>query len=125
LQANAGPVVSLASRLSIAGVLTLALWLILWETLLAPVSPHSFWLAFKALPLLLLWRGVARGARMARQWTLLLLPWYAAEGLVRALTESGRHAAVAAIAASLAVASFVALLMWFRAERARPISRER
>jgi len=36
---------------------------------------------------------------------------------VRAVTESGRHAWVAALAAALALLAFVALLMWFRSER--------
>jgi hypothetical protein len=38
--------------------------------------------------------GVAR----ARQCASLLLPLYAGEGIVRALTEQGRHAQVAAMA---------------------------
>ena len=45
--------------------------------------------------------GVARGAVRPRQWLVLLLPWYLAEALVRALTESGRHAIVAAMAAAM------------------------
>ena len=50
-------------------------------------------------------------------WLVLLLPWYLAEALVRALTESGRHAIVAAAAAVLAAAAFGAAMAWFRAEK--------
>jgi uncharacterized membrane protein len=62
---------------------------------------------------------VMRGARRARQWLALLLPFYAAEGLVRAATEHGRHALVAGLAAVLALVTFVALLAWFRTERTK------
>ena len=47
-----------------------------------------------------------------------MLPWYCAEGIVRGLSEHGRYAVVAGVAAIIAVATFVALLVWFRAERA-------
>lgn len=76
-------------------------------------------LALKALPLCWLLPGVARGMRKPRQWLALLTPWYGAEALVRALTEPGRHALVAAMAALLACATFASVLMWFRAERRR------
>jgi len=47
----------------------------------------------------------------------LLLPLFAAEGIVRAMTESGRHAYVAAVATALALATLVAILLSFRAEK--------
>jgi len=81
------------------------------------LRPGSGWLALKALPLASLLPGVLRGARRARQWTALLLPFYIAEGSARAITESGRHAWVAAMAAAVALLAFVALLLWFRGER--------
>ncbi len=61
---------------------------------------------------LALWPGVARGKRRARQWALLLLPWYFAEGVVRAFSESGRHALCAGAAAALALASLAAAGAW-------------
>ena len=39
---------------------------------------------------------------------------------MRALTEAGRHALVAGIAAALAAGAFVALVLSFRAERRAP-----
>ena len=106
-----------AARATIAGLIALVAIEILWETVLAPLRPGAGWLALKALPLAVLVSGVMRGARRPRQWLALLLPFYAAEGIVRAWSESGRHAAVAATAAILAVATFAALLAWFRRER--------
>jgi len=108
------------ARVATSALVALAMLLVLWETALAPLRPGSAWLALKAVPLALVLPGVLRGAKRARQWTALLLPFYVAEGCVRAVTESGRHAWVAALAAALALLAFVALLMWFRSERSVP-----
>ena len=104
------------ARLAVAGTLTLMLLELLWELVLAPLGGHASWLALKALPLAVLLPGTARGARAPRQWLALLLPFYAAEALVRAVGESGRHALVAAMACTIATVTFVALLAWFRRE---------
>jgi len=108
-----------SARIATAALLALVILLVLWETALAPLRPGSAWLALKALPLAALLPGVMQGSRRARQWLALLLPFYAAEGLVRAATEHGRHALVAGLAASIAIVTFIALLAWFRAERAK------
>ena len=105
------------ARLGVAALIALSMLALLWETVLAPLRPGGTWLALKALPLLLLLPGVARGTRRARQVASLLLPWYVAEGLVRALTEHGRHALVAAAAALIALCAFAAILAWLRRER--------
>jgi uncharacterized membrane protein len=103
-------------RLTVASLAALALLEFLWSVLLAPL-PSARWLAVKALPLAILFPGVARGSRKARQWLALLTPLYFAEALVRAMTESGRHAIVAALAALIALVTFVAVLAWLRGER--------
>lgn len=90
---------------------------VLWELWLAPLQPGGSWLAVKALPLALIWPGLARGDVKARQGAALLLPFYFAEGIVRALTENSRHALVAWAATALAVAAFGAVLMSFRVQR--------
>ena len=101
-------------RLAIGLIGALVLLLVLWETVLAPVRPGGSWLVLKALPLALVWPGVARGSVRSRQIASLLLPFYFAEAIVRAVTERGRHAVVAGFAAALCVAAFVALLRSFR-----------
>jgi uncharacterized membrane protein len=104
-------------RLAVAAVAALALLELLWEMWLAPLKPGGSWLALKALPLMLAWPGIARGATRARQrMTLLLLPYFG-EGLVRGLSESGRREAIAWTAALLAAIAFIALLQSFRSER--------
>lgn len=95
-----------------------ALYAALWELWLAPLRPGGSWLALKALPLAYLWFPLARGNRRARQAASLILPLYAGEGIVRALTEPSRHAYVATVGTVLAVAALAAILQSFRAEAA-------
>jgi uncharacterized membrane protein len=104
-------------RAAVASVAALILLELLWELWLAPLRPGGSWLALKALPLALLWPGLARGARRPRQWLALLLPLYLAEALVRALTETGRHALAAWTAAAVIAVAFVAVLGTFRDSR--------
>lgn len=103
-------------RLTVAALAALALLEVLWSVVLAPL-PGARWLAVKALPLAILFPGVARGARKPRQWLALLTPFYFAEALVRAITEPGRHALVAGTAAVLSLVVFVGVLAWLRSER--------
>jgi uncharacterized membrane protein len=105
------------ARWTIIGLAALVLLELLWETVLAPQPGGGLWLALKAIPLAILFPGVARGAVKSRQWLSLLVPLYFAEALTRALSESGRHAVVAAMVAAIASATFISLLAWFRSER--------
>ena len=102
----------IAARGTVAGLVALAGLEVLWETLLAPAG--SGWLALKALPLALLLPGTMRGVRRTRQWLVLALPFYAAEGIVRAWSESGRSALVALVVTLVAVATFACTLAWLR-----------
>jgi uncharacterized membrane protein len=101
-------------RATVALLAALVLVEVSWEWWLAPLRPGGSWLALKALPLLALWPGVARERTRAWQWTLLILPWYFAEGVVRACSESGRHALCATIAAALALATIASGLAYLR-----------
>ena len=108
-----------AARVALAATFALLLLEALWETALAPLAGHPSWLALKALPLASLLPGAARGVRASRQWLALVLPFYAAEGLGRAIGESGRQSLVAATACAVALTAFVALLAWFRGKTLR------
>jgi uncharacterized membrane protein len=101
-------------RAFVAALAALVLLEIMWELWLAPLRPGAFWLALKGLPLALLWPGVVRGRPRAAQWTLLLLPWYFAEAIVRAWSDSGRQALCASAAAVLALLALAAGLAWMR-----------
>jgi uncharacterized membrane protein len=102
-------------RVAVSGLVALVLLLVLWELTLAPLRPGGSWLALKALPLALLLPGAMRGSLNALRAAALVLPLYAAEGIVRGWSESGRHAVVAWTAAVLAVAAFAAVLAFVRA----------
>jgi uncharacterized membrane protein len=104
-------------RTTAALLATLALLEICWELWLAPLKPGGSWLALKALPLVALWPGVARSKTRALQWALLLLPWYFAEGVVRAFSESGRHALCAATAAALSLATIASGIAYVRSAK--------
>jgi uncharacterized membrane protein len=69
------------------------------------------------VPLLLCLPGLLRASLRARQWLALLLPWYVAEALVRALTSEGRARAAATLGVVLATLAFVAVLASVRAGR--------
>ncbi|HVF65046.1 MAG TPA: DUF2069 domain-containing protein [Casimicrobiaceae bacterium] len=104
-------------RLAIAGLVALALWSLAWETLLAPLRPGGSWLALKALPLAALLLFGWRSTRRLLQWASLVVPFYLAEGVVRGVSEGGRHSIVAWIAAAIAVITFSAAIVWFRVQR--------
>ena len=104
-------------RAGVALVTALILLQVLWELILAPVRPGGSWLALKALPLALVWPGLAGGSPRARFVVLLLLLPYFAEAMTRAVAENGRHALVAGAAAALTAAAFAALLQSFRAAK--------
>jgi uncharacterized membrane protein len=104
-------------RVAVIASAALVLLQLLWELWLAPLRPGGSWLALKALPLALLWPGTARGALKPRQYLAFALLPYFAEGVVRSMTETGRHALVAGTAALIAAVAFAALVLSFRAER--------
>lgn len=111
---------SLSERLLPATVLALFAILILWELWLAPIRQGGSWLALKALPLALSLPGLFRRRIYTRQWLSLLLPLYAAEGIVRAWTEPGRVRALAAAEIVLALIAFTAILVLARSRRIAP-----
>lgn len=108
------------SRILNASVVTLCLLLVLWELWLAPLREGGSWLALKALPLALAIPGLLRGSRYTRQWLSLLMPFYLAEGIVRAFSEPGRVRVVSFAEMGLALAAFVAILTMLRRPRGGP-----
>ena len=110
-------------RLLAATVTCLAGLLILWELWLAPVRDGGSWLALKALPLALALPGLARRVRYTRQWLSLLLPFYFAEGVVRAFSEAGRVRILSLAEVVLAAVAFAAIIMLARA-RGKPGDRD-
>jgi len=99
-------------------LITLILLLVAWEGFLAPVRPGGTWMVLKVLPLMVPLFGVLRGKRYTFQWSTLLIWLYAAEGAMRAYTDTGLSAKLAMAEAILCIAYFSAAVAYLRAGRA-------
>jgi uncharacterized membrane protein len=99
--------------LALSATVALLVLCVAWELWLAPTGRGT--LALKAVPLLLPLRGLARLRLYTYRWTSLLVWLYVAEGVVRATSERGTGAWLAALEAVLATLVFVACAMHVRA----------
>jgi len=99
---------------AVASLVALIFLCVAWELFLAPVRPDGSWLALKAVPLLVPLFGVLHGRRYTFQWTTLLIWLYFAEGIVRAYSDSGLSARLAAAEIALALAYFAAAVAFVR-----------
>ena len=99
--------------LALSATVALLVLCVAWELWLAPTGRGT--LALKALPLLLPLPGLARLRLYTYRWTSLLVWLYVAEGAVRATSERGTGAWLAAAEAVLATLVFVACAMHVRA----------
>ena len=98
-------------------LIALILVCLAWELAWAPIKPGGSWLVLKVLPLLVPLFGVLRARRYTIQWTTLLIWLYAAEGAVRAWTDSGRSAQLAMVELVLSLGYFGAAVLFLRASR--------
>jgi uncharacterized membrane protein len=101
----------LAACAALAGLILLCL---AWELWLAPLRPGGSWIALKALPLLAPLPGVLRGRVYTFRWSLLLVPAYFAEGVVRAWSDTGAAASLARLEIALAAIFFAAAIAYVR-----------
>ena len=91
-----------------------------WELWLAPLRPGGSWLALKALPLLAPLMGILRGRRYTYQWASMLILAYLAEGALRAFSDQGISAVLAALEALLALVFFLSAAFYARQTRSSP-----
>lgn len=84
-----------------------------WELWLAPTGRGT--LALKVLPLAAALPGLARRRLYTYRWTSLLLWLYVAEGVVRAFSEVGLSAGLAAAQVALGLGLFTACVAHVRA----------
>jgi len=101
----------------VASLVALIFLCVAWELFLAPVRPGGSWLALKAVPLLVPLFGVLHGKRYTFQWTTLLIWAYFAEGIVRAYSDSGLSARLAAGEIALSLAYFASAVAFVRSRR--------
>lgn len=107
-----------ASNFAASASLTLLIFFCLaWELRLAPLRPGGSMLALKALPLLAALFGILRGRRYTHQWTSMLALPYAAEGVVRAMSDRGLSQQLAAVEIVLASVLFLSCVIFARSSR--------
>ncbi|HEY4541945.1 MAG TPA: DUF2069 domain-containing protein [Noviherbaspirillum sp.] len=100
-----------ASALSLVGLILLC---VAWELALAPLRPGGSWLVLKVLPLLLPLRGVLKRDLYTMQWASMLVLLYLAEGVVRAMTETGMSALLGALEIALVCVFFFSTVFYLR-----------
>ena len=98
---------------AVAGTTTLVVLCLAWELWLAPTGQRT--LAIKALPLVFTLPGLYRMRMYTYRWMSLLVWLYVAEGLVRASSDRGSGAWLAALEVALALLVFAACGMHVRA----------
>jgi uncharacterized membrane protein len=98
-------------------LLALTFLCLAWELWIAPLRPGGSWLALKALPLLSPLMGILHGRRYTYQWASMLILAYFAEGVVRALSDTGASAGLALAEALLALVFFVSAVFYARLTR--------
>ena len=96
---------------SLLGLIVLGL---AWELWLAPLRPGGSWLVLKVLPLTVPLAGLLKNRMYTYRWLSLLVWIYFTEGVVRATSDGGLSAMLAAIQVLLCVALFVACSMHVR-----------
>jgi len=104
----------LGASISLISLILLAL---AWETVLAPLKPGGSLLMLKAVPLLLPVFGILRGKRYTYQWSSMFILLYFTEGVVRAWSDEGLSAQLAAMEIILSVAFFSCAIFYARLTR--------
>lgn len=99
--------------LAIGSALAIVALGLAWELWLAPTGRGT--LALKVLPMVLAVPGLWRDRLYTYRWTSLLVWLYFAEGVVRATSDRGLGAPLAAIEVVLTLVLFVACGMHIRA----------
>ncbi len=72
---------------AMASLIILIVWLLAWETVVAPLHPGGSWLALKAVPLLIPLGGVIKRDIYTLQWSSMVILLYFTEGVVRAWSD--------------------------------------
>ena len=96
---------------SLLGLIVLGL---LWEMWLAPLRPGGSWLALKVLPLTIPLAGLLKNRMYTYRWVSLLVWLYFTEGVVRAWSDQGLSAGLAAVEVLLCLLLFVACAVHVR-----------
>ena len=104
---------------AVVSLLALIALCLAWEIWLAPLKPGGSWLMLKTLPLLAPLTGILRGRVYTYQWASMFVLAYFTEGVVRAWSEQGAGALLAAIEIALALTFFASSIAFVRLDPAR------
>lgn len=100
---------------AVASMALLIVWLVAWETVVAPLRPGGTLLALKAVPLLLPLIGAIRRDVYTLQWSSMVILLYFAEGVVRAYSDTEPLSALMAWGeALLVIVYFTCALLFLR-----------
>ncbi len=99
---------------SIISLITLIFLCLAWEAWLAPLRPGGSPLVLKVLPLLVPLFGILRGKIYTYQWAPMLVLLYFSEGVVRAWSDTGIAAQLAASEIVLSVVFFFSTIYFVR-----------
>ncbi len=106
--------VRLSRLLAVGSLLGLIALGLAWELWLAPLRPGGSWLALKVLPLCIPLAGLLKNRMYTYRWLSLLVWLYFTEGVVRATTESGASAWLAALEVLLCLMLFAGCALHVR-----------
>ena len=100
-----------------ASLIALILVCLAWEGWIAPLRPQGSLLILKAVPLLLPLSGILHGRRYTYQWASMFILLYFTEGVVRAWSDQGLAAQLAAAEIVLTLVFFLCTVLYARLAR--------
>jgi uncharacterized membrane protein len=95
-----------------------------WELWWAPLREGGSWWALKVLPLCIPLAGLLKNRMYTYRWLSLMIWLYFIEGSVRATSESGAAAVLAAVSTVLCLALFVSVTTHIRLRLKTPPATE-
>jgi len=122
--ARPGTLVAITRWGAVGSVLGLIVLGLAWELWLAPVRPGGSWLALKVLPLCVPLAGLLRHRMYTYRWVSLMVWIYFIEGVVRAYSDRGLSAQLAAAEVVLCLTLFASCVAHVRTRLARSKANE-
>lgn len=106
--------IDLTRALAVGSLIGLIVLGLAWELWLAPLRPGGSWLVLKVLPLFIPLAGLLKRRMYTYRWVSLLVWVYFTEGVVRATSDRGFSAVLAAIEVGLCLLLFTACALHVR-----------